>query len=279
MALAALDDLAMILPLPTPPNAPEDSVRFVNLERYPYFFDDLEKGFPKPPPAESASTHDLLDVLVSASRPLPVHDVGRFEASFVPTMADFGRLDTRFRLPETTWEQLPLYKDWGFAVFKLKGQELEMRLEILSYFDESIRGPMARGLLASELMYRHKSLQLKRYHPMGFEFPRREPGLLYFPTVHIHDSQVHPRAYFDHHLYCQPDPELVDDLSHPHGRFSAQKPGWERSDREAGGFTDQARSEDTINPKEPVYRLVLRGELPNEDVLIGRNGKWSRVGS
>jgi hypothetical protein len=111
---------------------------------------------------------------------------------------------------------------------------------------------------------------------MAFEFPRREPALLHFPTVHIHDGQVHPRAHFDHHLYCQPDPGLVDQLSQPHGLVSSGGPGWERSDREAGEFMDQARSQDTINPKEPVYRLVLRGNLPNEDVTLGKNGKGGR---
>jgi hypothetical protein len=274
MALAAADDLAMILPLPVPPNAPEDAVRFVNLENYPHFFEDLEKGFPKPP-AEPAS---LLDMVLSASRPLRVHDVGRFEASFVPTLADFGRLDPRFRLPESTWDQLPLYKDWGFAIFKLKVQEPGRTLDALEYFDESTRGPLARVLQVADAVRQAEGHRRKSFHPMAFEFPRREPGLLYFPTVHIHDGQVHPRAQFDHHLYCQPDPGLIDELSQPHGRVSSEKTGWERSDREAGGFMDQARSQDTINPKEPVYRLRLWGDLPNEDIVVRRNGKWSRGG-
>src|SRR5437899_1303322 len=50
---------------------------------------------------------------------LKVRTVGNFSASFVPTVKDFGRLDERFRLPEGTWEALPDYKDFGFAVFKL----------------------------------------------------------------------------------------------------------------------------------------------------------------
>jgi hypothetical protein len=237
MAMAAADDLAMILPLPVLPNAPEDSVRFVNLENYPHFFNDLERGFPQPPPAGPAS---LLDVVLSAGPPLRVHDVGRFEASFVPNIPDFQRLDPRFRLPETAWKQLPLYEDWGFAVFKLKVKEEGSAFDALEYFDESTRGPLARVLLVTELLRRAEGRRLKKFHPMAFEFPCREPGLLYFPTVHIHDGHVHRSAQFDHELYCQPDAGLVEELSQPHGRVS---------------------------------------DLPNEDVVLRKNGKSSRVSS
>ena len=46
MTYAAAADLAMVLPLPVPPNPPENAVRFINLERYPAFFDDMRDGFP-----------------------------------------------------------------------------------------------------------------------------------------------------------------------------------------------------------------------------------------
>ena len=46
MSYAAAADLAMVLPLPVPPNPPEDAVRFINLQRYPSFFDDMARGFP-----------------------------------------------------------------------------------------------------------------------------------------------------------------------------------------------------------------------------------------
>src|SRR5207248_7445223 len=95
---------------------------------------------------------------------LNVVDVGSFEASFVPTIPDFERLDERFRLPTGTWDQLPQYKQYGFTVFKLK--------------------PGAKVI-----------------HPMAFEFPRAAPARLFFPTVHIHDGKVHDTATFDHALY------------------------------------------------------------------------------
>jgi hypothetical protein len=105
-----------------------------------------------------------------AAAPLEVVQVGDFEASFVPAVKDFSRLDVRFRLPADTWSELPEYQTYGFAVFKLKPGAL-------------------------------------RIHPMAFSFPRRDTKALFFPTVHIHDGKVHKKADFDHALYCQPHGE------------------------------------------------------------------------
>ena len=44
MVYAAVGDLAMVLPLPVPPNSSEQAVRFMNLEGYDKFFDDLDRG-------------------------------------------------------------------------------------------------------------------------------------------------------------------------------------------------------------------------------------------
>jgi len=123
----------------------------------------LRAGFPVPPPTRLANAPKPSD-----DRPLAVVEVGSFEASFVPAVKDFARLDERFRLPTEVWDKLPSYKDSGFAVFKLK-----------------------QGA--------------KRVHPMAFEFPRADPQKLFFPTVHIHDGKVHDKAHFDHALYCQSD--------------------------------------------------------------------------
>lgn len=160
MHVNAAEDLAMILPLPVPKKSAEDAVRFVNLEKYPNFFTDLNFGFPLPPTTKAAGRSLVLGAK------LKVVDVGGFEASFVPSISDFARLDERFRLPAEVWDQLPHYKAYGFAVFKLKHGD-------------------------------------KRIHPMAFEFPRANPTTLFFPTVHIHDGKVHPQARFDHALYCQ----------------------------------------------------------------------------
>lgn len=154
----------MILPLPVRADAGEKAVTFISLEEYPQFFTDLERGFPalrsfSLGPTGCATTR-------APAAKIEVIQVGSFEASFVPTIADFTRLDERFRLPVGTWEKLPAYRHYGFAVFKLK--------------------PGA-----------------KTVHPMAFSFPRANIGSLFFPTVHIHDGKVHERAGFDHILYSQ----------------------------------------------------------------------------
>jgi hypothetical protein len=163
MSYTAKEDLAMILPIPVPEGSADDAVRFISLKDYPALFHDLSQGFPKAP---SAGTDVLRAAPVLGEKPLPVVEVGDFEASFVPSVRDFSRLDPRFRLPEGTWDKLPTYKAYGFAVFKLK-----------------------KGVVKA--------------HPMAFEFPRANPAQVYFPTVHIHDGTVKEKAGFDHALYCQ----------------------------------------------------------------------------
>jgi hypothetical protein len=164
MKMKADQALAMILPIPVRPGAGEDDVKFISLKEYPDFFRDMRKGFPIPPSGRAfGATTDS-----KSPKPEPqlkVVEVGNFEASFVPTVADFSRLDARFRLPEGTWELLPQYKNYGFAVFKLKEGE-------------------------------------QKVHPMAFRFPTAQPRL-FFPTVHIHDGKIHENAEFDHTLYCQ----------------------------------------------------------------------------
>ena len=115
MTYASFFPVAMVLPLPVPANPPEDAVRFINLERYPRFFDDMRSGFP-PRMAYTRSAGSRA-VVIDAPK-LKVHSVGSYEASFVPRLADFDRLDERFRIPNEVWDRLPEYLDYGFAVFK-----------------------------------------------------------------------------------------------------------------------------------------------------------------
>jgi hypothetical protein len=166
MSIRADEALAMILPIPVAEGTPEKGVRFVNLEAYPKLFVDLDRAWPPPAPLTRSAVAPDSAPAPSAPK-LEVVEVGSYEASFVPTVADFPRLDERFRLPEGTWEKLGDYRKFGFAVFKLKDG------------------------LAPE-------------HPMAFEFPRGDARRLFFPTVHVHDGKVHAEAEFDHVLYCQP---------------------------------------------------------------------------
>src|SRR5947208_2148268 len=106
MRLKAGEDLSMILPIPTPKGSPDDAVRFVSLEKYPAFFDDLRKGSPEPR-ALAGGRGAKKDA--APPKPLPVVEVGSFVASFVPAVKDFARLDAQFRLPEAVLEKLPRY--------------------------------------------------------------------------------------------------------------------------------------------------------------------------
>jgi hypothetical protein len=170
MFLSAKDELSMILPIPTPKKSKEDAVRFISLKDYPDFFKDMGKGFVVRRSGRGRSFSG--GGKDHGGKALKVVEVGSFEASFVPEVKDFSRLDEGFRLPAKTWDELPAYKDYGFVVFKLKKGEA-------------------------------------RVHPMAFEFPRAETKKLFFPTVHIHDGKIHKTASFDHALYCQTSGEDV----------------------------------------------------------------------
>ena len=143
-----------------------------------------------------------------------------YEASFVPTVADFARLDERFRLPAGTWEKLPQYKNYGFAVFKLR-----------------------KGNAA--------------VHPMAFSFPRANAAQLYFPTVHIHDGQVHDMEEFDHVLYCQRPPDE---------KFSLME--WEESSALPHHTMDVVKARGIVHPQHHLYRREYKGKRKNEDIVL-----------
>lgn len=229
MSFNAVGELAMVLPLPVPPGPAEDAVCFISLQGYDDFFKDLGRAFPQmfAPQARAAG-------LFAAPAPakLVVHDVGEFEASFVPTLQDFDRLDERFKLSPDVWDKLPGYADWGFAVFKLKP-------------------PDNPGLWKRIV---HPGAKPRTVHPMAFCFPRRDARSIFFPTVHVHDGQVHELAHFDHTLYCQPD-EVVE------ATF-----GWEGSDGALGKWVDVERAQGIVDGNRPCYRRILKGGRVNSDV-------------
>jgi hypothetical protein len=217
MTLSAKEDLAMILPIPTPKDAKEEDVKFINLEKYADFFKDMLAGFPEPKPGRGPGSKGDPD---DKSNTLKVVEVGSFEASFVPQVKDFSRLDERFRLPIDVWDKLPKYKEFGFTVFKLK-----------------------KGA--------------SKVHPMAFDFPRADAKKLFFPTVHIHDGKVHEKAGFDHWLFCQTGEGVTTDVLK-----------WEESPQPAGLFMKMDKAEGLLLKDNHVYRLRMKGELKNEDMLV-----------
>lgn len=180
MSYSAAHELAMVLPIPVPAGSPEDAVSFISFYDYGYFFDDMLRGFPT-----RGSTLSLdLEGSVAAAAALEVHDVGDYEASFVPGISEFGRLDPRFRFSDAIWNQLPQYHDYGFAVFKLKS-----------------------------------TANSTDVHPIAFKFPTRLTDSVYFPTLHIHDGSLPSKAKFDHMLFCQAPPDYEPSLGDWHRSF------------------------------------------------------------
>ena len=205
----------MVLPLPVQLGTDEKDVSFIDLSIYAEFFVDLERGFP-PPPVQGVKSRGKSVTSLSA-HPLEVVRVGNFEASFVPAMKDFSRLDERFRISDKAWKQLPAYKDFGFAVFKLKASS-------------------------------------PKVHPMAFSFPRRDLKTLFFPTVHIHDGEVHTKAEFDHTLYCQQS---------EHEQVTVRD--WRESAGNAGKFMKADKSKGLILANHHCYQKKMLGNLPNQD--------------
>lgn len=251
MRVAARRPVAMILPLPVAPGAGEDALQFIDLKGYGGFFDDLDRVFPSPLIPETFTRSRGGGVALSAPR-LRVHAVGDFEASFVPTRDDLGRLDPRFRLSDAVWDGLPRYADHGFAVFQLV---------------DVARGPRWRRWLGLP--------DRKQIHPMAFSFPRRDPSSLFFPTVHVHDGRVRLRARFDHQLYAQlrpgEEPEGQAprrDGDHRLADRIAPGPGWLASTEALSTSVDVDRAPGVIEPGQRGWKRTIYGLHPNEDVVL-----------
>lgn len=208
---AALDqEMAMILPLPVAPTA-QTPLQFLDLSDCPLFFSYLNESFGM----RSRSRKPSLSLSLPT---LEVVEVGSFQASFVPSIRDFERLDPRFRLDTSIWQQLPRYSDFGFAVFKLKEGD-------------------------------------QKLHPMAFRFHTRYADKLFFPSVHVHDGTVPKTETFDHRLFCQS------------GRHPGE--GWHESNYMLGDKIPANQDfKELINTSKKGYRMILKGEFPNNDVVV-----------
>lgn len=211
MQVEAPANIAMVLPIPVKQPAMEEDLNWISFEDYPEFFRDLNSlgysgGFK-----------------TAGGRELEVKRVGAYDASFVPTQNDFERLADRLKINLNTkmWSELPGYKNYGFAVFKLR------------------EGKHA-------------------YHPMVFDFPRRDPKKVFFPTVHIHDGEVHDKAHFDHLLYLQTEQD---------GAQLAKD--WIESDRlpDSNERIKAKKAQRVVDPAKHVYRMQIVGERDNIDTL------------
>lgn len=218
---------AMILPLPTKRGVQEDAVRFIDLSGYDNFFKDLNKGFP--PVARTAAAFAVASPASRGASLLAVQQVGDFVASYVPSIQDFERLDPRFVIPVEVWSKIPEYGDYGFAVFQLK----------------SLEG---------------------KPHPMAFEFPTRFDDKIFFPTVHIHDGEVHEVEEYDHTLYLQD--AALDERTGGYTGNSDPATTLVRSKDQARSFTALRKSQGIVRGDLLVHRRTLEGRLANTDFVV-----------
>ena len=188
-----LPNNTMILPVPNP-----DSVQFLNLKDYSTFFDDCASSFVKPRDHHhlyasrslSAGIHDSYD-------PLPVHSVGSYSASIVPSIADFHRLDRQlFAIPS--------------ALVNLLGEK----------YDDSF------GYIVCRLKRGHHA-----YHPFAYMHDIHQNRLLFIPTYHIHPHSgtiaKEARGDWDHCIYTA-GTDIADGDDGTTYRFTNWKFAWNR---------------------------------------------------
>ncbi|GAB5404111.1 MAG: hypothetical protein Aurels2KO_23420 [Aureliella sp.] len=228
---------AMILPVPT--TGREDSLRFIDMSDYEDLFRDLQRGFPALRSVLSTALPASANTAVDSPL-LKVHTVGSFVASFVPTVDDFDRLDPQFVIPKETWAQVSGYEGYGYAVFQL---------------DENAG----------------------KTHPMAMEFETTLKEKVFFPTLHIHDGQVHEREAFDHYLFAQHAgfDSVVGAYDGPKREDAST--GMVRSKSAAGEFVKAEKTSGLIDPNLLLHRKRLRGMLRNEDTLFKATGHPTKV--
>ena len=161
------DTNMMILPVPNP-----SSVEFVNLQKYPTFFDDCEDSFYKIPTLSyNAYATRSLECGIASLPPLKVHSVGIYDVSIVNHVPEFSRLN-------------PLY----FTI----GDDL---IDMLSRTYGSEFGYLVCKLKEGD----------QDYHPFAYTHDLHTNGKVFLPTLHYHlheySSPSKKYADWDHTIY------------------------------------------------------------------------------
>lgn len=217
MSIDTPKENAMVLPIPIDLGQRQNGVKFYDLSKYENLFRDLKMLFPRDAPLPRGSSRGFLSL---GGNELKVESIGSFEASFVPEVKDFRRLDSRFSLSQSILQSLPEYNDYSFIVFKLKKGKFKV-------------------------------------HPMALKFKTRNPNILYFPTVHVHDGKVRNKEKFNHVLFTQGEVKFNN--------------GWERSFDKLISSTHKdlnEKSKGLIDLNTEVYRKVMKGEFLNKDQFL-----------
>ena len=98
----------------------------------------------------------------------------------------------------------------------------------------------------------------------GWEVAAADASSLFFPTVHVHDGELHSTARFDHALYYQITSDATPAARGPDGAALAARTAYEPIEsRVAIGQTRGVAVEGGR-----VFQCVVHGELPNADVRV-----------
>ena len=225
---------AMILPLPVSQPDTDDAVRFIDLKNYGSFFKDLAKGFPYQKKFSIACSEGPSASLAYKDA-LRVFEVGNYIASFVPTISDFDRLDPKFRLPDDIWASIPGYQNFGFAVFQLAAGSLEP-------------------------------------HPMALEFQTQNENEIFFPTIHIHDGEIHQSEEFDHALYLQHAGLDSKVGNYKNSDVEDRATRLVRSKHQTSNFATIEKSEGLLDGNLLLHKKIMQGKLPNTDTAFSVSG-------
>lgn len=216
---------AMVLPVPVREDVGAAGIALLDMSSVPDFFVVLfrlvEAGTPRLP-------------TFSAPFPQPqlkVHRVGAYDVSIVPTIEDFGRLSSLFRL-ELSGSPVGV------------GASLGQPRGLLPVFRQRYPG---HSFVVCQLAPGKVDL-----HPFGVMFLPRYRDHLFFPTLHIHDGVLHETACFDHRIFAQR--AQLDSRSHEL---------FVTNDGQA-----LARKLPFLYDREPVEMRSLWGDQPNNDLYI-----------
>jgi hypothetical protein len=210
---------ALILPLPTPPDTPASAVRFINLSGYDEFFSDMRRGFPDL--TRDTGKQSFTDRLLEKVRDWLDLDTTQIEFAFFPNRTVLAEMRDSWPVSEAVWTALEPYAACGLVGLKLEAGA-------------------------------------NRLPPVAFEFPRRDPDEVTFPTAHnLPPSAV---ATLRHGLYAQTSKRSLQ------WRISISA----EDDRplRAREFVKTDRTLGLIDPDQPIVSRRLVGAADNVDVRL-----------
>jgi hypothetical protein len=208
----------LILPLPTPPDAPASAVRFINLSGYDEFFSDLRRGFPDL--TRDTGKQSFTDRLREKVRDWLDLDTTQIEFAFFPNRAVLADMRDHWPLSDAVWATLEPYATCGLVGLKLEAGA-------------------------------------NRLPPVAFEFPRRNPTELSFPTAH----NLAGPATMRQALYAQMSQRSLE------WRMSTSAED-DRRPLRAREFVKIDRTLGLIAPDQPIVLRRLSGPEDNIDVCV-----------